>query len=298
MNEQKQIEVGEKESLNKWANNLPIFKTQDSNILDTINNMFFQRKKDPFISKYLEIDDFQHIIAMPLQSMCNVGKWFSLTKWFWRCGATDGERYVCMDNLYTDIYHGSCLIYSFGVGVDYGFEEEMGRLGCKVHAYDPTHEMPKLNNVKFHKIGLGYFTGEMQLFNNYNDSWTNTLPVTTLKDAISNNGDLKKPITILKVDIESAEIKAMPEWIESGVLENIGQIAIEIHTGSKFFDQKEMIHAVKTLISSLSSLQKIGFRLVSYSPNKCIGKSWSSTEVYHSLVDVVFVQPHFYKSTQ
>ena len=109
------------------------------------------------------------------------------------------------------------------------------------------------------------------------------------------NGDLKKEITYLKVDIESSEIKAIPQWIESGVLKNVRQIGIELHTGSRFFDEKEMVHVVKTLMSSISSLQDLGFRIASYSPNKCIGKIWSSMEVYYSLVDVVLVKPYIYK---
>ena len=84
----------------------------------------------------------------------------------------------------------------------------------------------------------------------------------------------------------------MPEWIESGALDNIGQIGIELHTGSRFFDEKEMVHVVKTLMSSISSLQDLGFRIASYSPNKCIGKIWSSMEVYHSHVDIVLVRSY------
>ena len=106
----KLIECAEKQSINDWVNNLPVIKTQDDNILDEINNINLQRKKDSVLSQYLELDGFQHILAMPLQSICNVGKWFSLTKWLWRCGATDGERYICMDN-FTPTYKIIHVLY-------------------------------------------------------------------------------------------------------------------------------------------------------------------------------------------
>ena len=198
--EVKPIECGKKQSLNEWVNNLPIIKKQDEDVLNTINNVFLQRPKNLSISHYIELDNFQHLLAIPMQSICNVGKWFSLTKWLWRCGATDGERYICMDNFYTDIQNNTCLVYSFGLGLDYGFEEEICLLGCFVHAYHDTHEMPR--SKKFRR--------EIKLFsNNYNISWTKSS--ITLKDAISSNKDFIKPITYYKIDIGSAENIAMPE---------------------------------------------------------------------------------------
>ena len=32
------------------------------------------------------------------------------------------------------------------------------------------------------------------------------------------------------MDVEGAEIRAIPEWIESGVLDSVDQIGIEMHT--------------------------------------------------------------------
>ena len=46
------------------------------------------------------------------------------------------------------------------------------------------------------------------------------------------SGDLSRTITYLKVDIEGIEIKALSEWIRSGILDNVKQIGIEIHTGT------------------------------------------------------------------
>ena len=35
------------------------------------------------------------------------------------------------------------------------------------------------------------------------------------------------------MDVEGAEIAAIPEWIESGVLDSVDQIGIEMHTAVK-----------------------------------------------------------------
>ena len=47
-------------------------------------------------------------------------------------GATDGEKYLCLDRLIHDIKRQECLVYSFGLADDWTFEEAMASLGCKV----------------------------------------------------------------------------------------------------------------------------------------------------------------------
>jgi hypothetical protein len=32
---------------------------------------------------------------------------------------------------------GNCLIYSFSIGGDWSFDEQMERYGCQVYAFDP-----------------------------------------------------------------------------------------------------------------------------------------------------------------
>lgn len=72
----------------------------------------------------------------------------------------------------------------------------------------------------------------------------------TLRDIVARFGDGSKEITYLKVDIEGAELKALRQWIDSGngltfhfntkhskefteagVLANVRQIGMELHTG-------------------------------------------------------------------
>lgn len=47
-------------------------------------------------------------------------------------GATEGEKYLCLDILTSDIKSGNCLVYSFGIANDWTFEKAMTLLGCQV----------------------------------------------------------------------------------------------------------------------------------------------------------------------
>jgi hypothetical protein len=60
------------------------------------------------------------------------------------------------------------------------------------------------------------------------------------QDAITANGDLGKRITYLKVDVEGSELKSISEWITSGILDDVRQIGIEIHTAQDFVVKEQV----------------------------------------------------------
>ena len=290
-------DLNEVTDLNNWANNLSILKHQDRDIVNHMKDLVRQQELNPELSDDLVIDHFQRIMAFPLQTACNVGKWIALKRWNYGCGSTHGERYLCMDNFYHDIQKNRCTIYSFGISDDYRFEKLMGSVGCKVHAYDPTIDLQSspAKNVHFQKLGLAHFKGEMKMtVNHEKNKLSKPLPVTTLKNAIEANGDLGKEITYLKVDVESSEIKAIPEWIESGVLKNVRQIGIELHTGKIFFDKPSRAKTAKSLLKSISQLYDLGFRHISYGPNTCVGKSQDHKGQYYTFIDIVLYKPYEY----
>lgn len=101
-------------------------------------------------------DHFYNIMNMPLQSVCSVGKFFG-GNWLSQCGAFDGNKYVCLDKVYSDVLNGNCLIYSFGIAGDWTFEEAMAGLGCTVRAFDPTIDglqKPNNNLVRFQLLNF------------------------------------------------------------------------------------------------------------------------------------------------
>ena len=53
--------------------------------------------------------------------------------------------------------------------------------------------------------------------------------VDTLDNLLVANGHRARRIFYLKVDIEGTELRALPGWVESGVLANVDQLALELH---------------------------------------------------------------------
>ena len=48
-------------------------------------------------------------------------------------GASEGEKYLCLDPLISDVKRDDCLVYSFGIENDWTFEKAMTELGCQVN---------------------------------------------------------------------------------------------------------------------------------------------------------------------
>ncbi len=88
------------------------------------------------------------------------------------------------------------------------------------------------------------------------------------------------------MDIEGSELLAIPEWISSGILNNIEQIGFEIHTG--FQQGEELRKQLIAILDEMRSLHQLGFRLISSENNECIGKSTDLEQRYLNLIELVF----------
>ena len=128
----------------------------------------------------------------------------------------DGDKFVCMDNILTG---KPCLIYSFGINNDWTFEDFMDYRGCEIHAHDPTVDFPaeRGNNTRFYKKGLsGKKDGDLD----------------TLANILAENGHTESVVEYLKIDIEGHELTAFPDWLATGALKNVNQVALELHLTS------------------------------------------------------------------
>ena len=148
-----------------------------------------------------------------LQGVCSSLKRIG-GRWFPTVQAFDCDKFVCMD-AYTS---ADCLIYSFGIRTEWEFEDTMDSLNCTVHAYDPSVNFPSARgkHIHFKKVGVAAARDTKK-------------KMETLGGLFAANGHNMSRVFYLKVDIEGTELTALPEWLESGALEHVEQLAMELH---------------------------------------------------------------------
>ena len=186
------------------------------------------------------------------------------------CKFTDGGKVACMDHFLEDIKQNKCLIFSFGIDTDWTFEDMMDKLGCVVHAFDPTVNYPKArgNHITFEKLGVSARADMGKRLD-------------TLSSILQKYNHQDSKISYLKMDIEQAELEGLPAWLASGALDNVQQIALEIH----------LTEDVNVSVNFLKTLKKLyfegNFRLISYEPNGCYRNIYKGEDKYYRLFEIV-----------
>ncbi|CAJ0926628.1 unnamed protein product, partial [Mesorhabditis belari] len=157
---------------------------------------------------------------------------------------SDGGKWICrpwsMPN--------DCAVYSLGVNQDTSFERDLQSLTqsrCRLYAYDKNQ--PKSAKVLegLDKMNVHFKKG---LIGIVNDPENGKL---SIQEEMKLYKD--KRVEILKIDIEGAELKVLPELINAA---RICQILVEIHADP---------HLVLDLMKKLA---KGGYRLFSYEINE------------------------------
>ena len=101
---------------------------------------------------------------------------------------------------------------------DWSFEESMSQLGCTVHAFDPSVDLPEAEaerlgdekSIIFRQIGLGRHTGSDVIRVSNRGNARVSVPVMSLRDVLDKYLQPGTRVTYLKVDIEGTELKALP----------------------------------------------------------------------------------------
>ena len=171
-------------------------------------------------------------------------------------------------------------------------DEKSLRFCSPVRAFDPNVEESVTHpNIYFKKIGLSNENGTLK--NTAADGTVRRMPVLSLLDSIKLFGDEGKEITYLKIDVEGAEFGALPEMLKSGVFEQVRQMGIEMHTGSRNLPkEKNILKALNNSMKVFQAMQETyGFRLIAYNANGCMAKKYCLTRSYHNYHDIVFYKP-------
>ncbi|CAH2252173.1 methyltransferase 24 [Pelobates cultripes] len=136
---------------------------------------------------------------------------------------------VCLDDKFElshQIRSKQCRVYSLGLGEDdYIFEANMANGGCEVHRFDPS-----ITSAHIHE-------GERLWHHRLSVDWRDPNPAIATHKLHSNTKKLGTiinefghwKIDILKADMESAEWKILENLILEGIVDQIGQLVVEIH---------------------------------------------------------------------
>merc|ERR1711874_265884 len=239
----------------------------------------FRQKDKPSVDEVLNLDPksmtetdamfkFYKIVSLPVQGVCRVlkrigGQWLDWPDL--SAHAVDGDKFVCMDYI---ILGKPCLIYSFGIRDDWTFEDFMDYRGCEIHAHDPTVDYPPTRGekIRFNKLGLSVETSPT---------------MDTLANILKKNGHSNTIIDVLKIDIKRHELGGLPNWISTGALDNVNQLAIELHLNTLHAGPKFI-----WLLELLQQMYRMNFRVISHEVNMVGGP----TNKLYTMMEVVFMK--------
>ncbi|KAK3883594.1 hypothetical protein Pcinc_012097 [Petrolisthes cinctipes] len=167
----------------------------------------------------------------------------------------------------------NCTVLSFGINHEWGFEDDMAAMGCTVHAFDPTmnlEDYKRSDNVYFYNLGLGDGRAKRKIGM---DDDIDYFHVDSYEHILEQLGLLDVPIHYLKMDIELSELEFLRDALRNSphLLQNVRQLAIEVHHGMK----GEGVHKQVPMAGELSptstfplfwqhfqELHCLGFRLI------------------------------------
>ena len=138
----------------------------------------------------------------------------------------------------------TCLVYSFGIGGEWSFEDWMSRR-CEVHAFDPTkglrrrheqHAAGRGPNLTFHYEGLGVGTGGSAAgFVSSTYGALDSGRIKTLEKLMHEGGHSGRQIDMLKIDCEGCEWESCNDIAvrTPTLLQSVCTIVLEVHVSTQ-----------------------------------------------------------------
>ncbi|KAI9559264.1 hypothetical protein GHT06_016053 [Daphnia sinensis] len=159
----------------------------------------------------------------------------------------DGQKTVCIDpEVAPD--PDECLVYSFGINHEWSFDEQIHNYGCEVFSFDPSMGFDHHDHspgIHFYNWGLGDKDETSE------NGWAIRSLTSIYNNLTARHGN--RIIDYLKIDVESAEWKALPEMIASGMMSKVRQLGIEVH-----FGVSETMAKNREWAKLLRSIEKMG----------------------------------------
>ena len=138
-----------------------------------------------------------------------------------------------------------CTVYSFGINNEWSFDRAMVEYGCRVFAFDPSmkNQSGPVEGITFFPIGLGH-RDEKQ-----SSSGWQLYTLRSIHQMMRAQYGVGAVIDYLKIDIEHSEWLVLPQILESGVLNLVRQLAVEVHikSDSTLDDQRQFAGILQQL---------------------------------------------------
>ncbi|VDI21826.1 Hypothetical predicted protein [Mytilus galloprovincialis] len=173
-----------------------------------------------------------------------------------------GNWWDCNSYQYKIHEERPCLVYSFGIGNDFRFDDTMATLRCEVHSFDPSmnvSEYTRESGVVFHTFGIGSQNDDSftPRTNEYiRKEQKSTWKLGKLSTILSNLGHQNMTLDILKLDIEGYEWDVLENIVQEGLLSKVKQLEVEYHIFPDFPKREKYVDVLKTF----QSLWKLNFR--------------------------------------
>ncbi|KAI1897618.1 hypothetical protein AGOR_G00085120 [Albula goreensis] len=135
---------------------------------------------------------------------------------------------VCLDDKFSLAHHirsKQCRVYSLGMGMeDKQLELSLARAGCEVHCFDPSIRQAHVqdSDMWYHRLSVDWRDPNPAIPSQQQRS--NTKKLATILNDFGH-----RKIDVLKADMESAEWKILENLILEDVLEEVGQLLLEVH---------------------------------------------------------------------
>lgn len=159
----------------------------------------------------------------------------------------DGQKAICLDPVQL-APPANCIVYSFGINDEWSFDDAMAKYGCQVYAFDPSmkaDDHDRSPSVHFFKFGLSSRDSS-------NSKGWRFRTLTDIYEMVKERHG-EHVIDYLKMDIEYDEWVVIPHIIATGMLDNIRQLAIEVH-----LPIEDSITRMRTRVRTLRSLENRG----------------------------------------